>query len=283
MVTAAGVQLCTEGFGDPDDPTMLLIAGAASSMDYWDVELCRRLAHGGRFVLRYDHRDTGRSASSPPGEPSYTAHDLATDPLRILDALGISHAHVVGISMGGGIAQQLAAHQPERIQTIALMATSPAGARSDDSPLPGMEPQVAAAFDKPAPEPAWDDRDAVIDYLVESERPFAGALGFDEERTHRLATIVVDRTSDIRAAVTNHWILDDGTPAPFRLADIHVPTMVLHGTTDPFFPFAHGEALVAEIPQASLIPLEGMGHQTPPPSLWDVVVPALLHHTRSTR
>jgi pimeloyl-ACP methyl ester carboxylesterase len=278
LVTTDGVELCLETFGDPADPAVLLISGLAASMDWWDVELCERLAGHGRFVVRYDHRDTGRSESSPAGKPSYTGDDLVADPLRVLDALGIARAHAVGISMGGGIAQHLAAQHPERLDSITLISTTAAGARADRTSLPEMEPRIAATFHDPAPEPAWDDRAAVVEYLVENERPFAGSLGFDEDRVRRVAEAVVDRTRDIAASQVNHWAVE-GSEFGFRLADIDVPTLVLHGTADPLFPFGHGEALAAEIRGAALVPLEGMGHQTPPPELWDVVVPAIARHT----
>ncbi|HEV8153247.1 MAG TPA: alpha/beta fold hydrolase, partial [Solirubrobacteraceae bacterium] len=105
MVNAGGgAELCVETTGDPGAPPILLIAGASSSMDYWDEELCRRLAGRGRRVVRYDHRDTGRSTSYPAGAPGYTGADLTTDALAVLDGLGLDRAHLVGLSMGGGIA-----------------------------------------------------------------------------------------------------------------------------------------------------------------------------------
>lgn len=206
--------------------------------------------------------------------------DLTTDSLRILDALGVAHAHLVGVSAGGGIPQELAALHPGRVLTITLIATSPAGARADQTPLPPMEPRLAATFNDPAPEPAWDDRAAVVDHLVEDERNLAGSLGLDEDRTRHLASIVVDRTRNVQASMTNHWILiEHDSPVQFRLADITVPTLVLHGTADPLFPLGHGEALATEISGARLLPLEGMGHEVPPPQLWDIVVPAIVRHT----
>lgn len=274
-----GVQLCVEPFGDAADPALLLISGAAASMDWWDAAFCERLAAGGRYVVRYDHRDTGRSTASPAGAPTYSGDDLATDPLAILDALGVARAHLAGLSMGGGIAQQLAAHHPARLLSLTLISTSPAGERRDQSDLPPPASRVAATFADPPSEPDWGDRDAVVDYLVEGERPFAGSLGFDEEWVRRVARIVVDRSRDIAASVTNHLLLAGESEHPFRLADIGVRTLVLHGTDDPLFPLAHGEALAAEIPGAAFLPLEGMGHQVPPPELWDVVVPAIVGHT----
>jgi pimeloyl-ACP methyl ester carboxylesterase len=273
-----GVELCAETFGDPEHPALVVIAGGASSMDYWDAGLCRRLAGAGLFVVRYDHRDTGRSSASPPGSPSYTGVDLATDPLRVLDALGVTRAHLAGVSMGGGISQELAAHRPDRVLSITLIAASAAGERDDDRPLPPPSPRLAATFDDPVTDPDWSDRDAVVDHLLATGRLYAGSLGFDAARERRLARAMVDRTRDIRAATTNHWILE-GESAPFRLADIRVPTLVLHGTDDPMFPFPHGEALAAGIPGARLVPLEGMGHEHPPPPVWDTVVREVAAHT----
>ena len=135
-------------------------------MDGWSPAWCARLAQEGRRVLRYDHRDTGRSGTSPPGHPSYTGADLAADPLR-LHALGVPRAHLVGLSMGGAIAQPLAARHPERVATLTLIATTPAGDRADDTPLPAPEPRLVATFDDPGPEPDWSDRAAVVDHLVE--------------------------------------------------------------------------------------------------------------------
>jgi pimeloyl-ACP methyl ester carboxylesterase len=281
LVTVDEVELCLESFGDPADPALLLIGGAASSMDWWDVRFCRRLADAGRFVIRYDHRDTGRSETSPVGKPGYTGVDLTADALRILDALGVRRAHLVGISMGGGIAQELAAQHPDRVRSLTLIATTAAGARADRTPLPGVEPRVAAVFENPPPEPDWTDRAAVVEYVVDAERPFSGALGVDEDRVRGIARIVVDRTRDVAASMSNHWVLDDSSAPEFRLAEITAPTLVLHGTSDPFFPLAHGRALAYGIPGARLLPLDGMGHEVPPPPTWDVVVPAIVAHTAS--
>src|SRR3712207_21755 len=107
------VDLCFETIGDSADPTLLLIGGMGASMDWWDDELCARFADGGRLDVRYDHRDTGRSPTSPVGAPEYTATDLTLDPLRVLDELGIERAHLLGVSMGGGIGQSLAARHAD--------------------------------------------------------------------------------------------------------------------------------------------------------------------------
>ena len=275
MVEVDGVRLCVEAFGSPGDPAVLLIAGAAQSMIWWDAGFCDHLAAAGRFVVRYDQRDTGRSTSSPAGRPTYTAADLATDPLRVLDGLGVPAAHVVGLSMGGGVAQVLAVSEPDRVRTLTLVSTTPAGPH-DGPPLPGPEPQVAAAD---TTEPDWQDRAAVLAHRVEVERPCAGSLGFDERRTRLLATLEVDRTTDMAASMTNHFLLSDAWPAGARLEDVRAPTLVLHGTTDPVFPLEHGRALARLVPGARLVELDGVGHEQPPPARWDVVLPALLEHT----
>ena len=258
------VRLCVDIVGAADDPTILLISGAAESMDGWDPVWCRQLAAAGRRVVRYDHRDTGRSTASPAGHPSYPGSALSGDVLRILDALDVDRAHLVGLSMGGGIAQELAARHPDRVATLTLIATSPAGRRQDDAPLPPPEPRVAETFDDPPPEPDWTDRQAVVDYLVESYRPYAGSLGFDEPATRRLVEHVVDRTVDIEAASKNHWLVAGDEDEGFAMSDIVAPTLVIHGTTDPMFPLAHGEALAREIRERHAPPGAGHGPRATP-------------------
>ena len=103
FVDVNGVRLCAETFGHADEPAVLLVHGACASMLWWDRDLCERLAASGRFVVRYDQRDTGRSTTCPAGSPDYSMADLAGDAVGILDAIGVSRAHVVGRSMGGGL------------------------------------------------------------------------------------------------------------------------------------------------------------------------------------
>jgi pimeloyl-ACP methyl ester carboxylesterase len=275
MVVANGVELCIQTFGDPESPAILLIGGAASSMDWWEDEFCERLASGPRFVIRYDLRDTGQSVSYEPGAPRYGGLDLVADAVGVLDALRVARAHVVGISMGGGIAQQLALDHADRVASLTLIASSPGG-----PDLPPMSDELASHFAQPAPEPDWSDRAAVIDYIVEGERPFAGSHQVDEESVRALAGRIVDRTVNIASSMTNHWILEGGgEPMRPRLGEITATTLVLHGTEDPLFPYSHAEALAAEIPGARLVPLEGMGHEMPPRPVWDQVVAAILDHT----
>jgi pimeloyl-ACP methyl ester carboxylesterase len=280
MVAANGVDLCVQTFGDPATPAILLIGGAASSMDWWPEELCERLARGPRLVIRYDLRDTGQSSSYEPGAPSYGQLDLVEDAVGLLDALGITRAHLVGISMGGGIAQGLALDHADRVASMTLLSTSPGGPGGPANPdLPPMSDTLALQFAHPPPEPDWSDRAAVIDFIVEGQRPFRGSLPFDEQGLRALAATIVDRTATIASSMSNHWIIDGGEPVRPRLGEIAAPTLVLHGTEDPLFPLAHGEALAREIPGARLLPLEGVGHEVPPPPVWDQVVEAILDHT----
>ena len=150
VVLANGVDICVDTFGDPDDPTVLLIAGMTSSMDWWEPEFCRRLAAAGRFVIRYDHRDTGRSVSYPPGSPGYSADDLVADAAGVLEALQCPSAHVVGISMGGALAQVLALSRPELVDSLTLISTS---AGAGDADLPPISPELRDSFDNPRRSP----------------------------------------------------------------------------------------------------------------------------------
>jgi len=280
MIQANGVDLCIETFGDPADPAILLIGGAAASMDWWEDEFCRRLATSDRHVIRYDLRDTGRSTSSEPGAPDYSQLDLAADAVGILDTLGIDQAHIVGISMGAGIGQRLALEHPNRVASLTLFSTSPGGPGGPDNPdLPPMSDRIKAMFSEPGPEPDWSNREAAIGAIVEGERTFAGTLAFDEAHVRSLAERIVDRTGNIASSMTNHWILEGDGPIRPRLGEITAPALVLHGTADPLFPYGHGEALARELSNARLIPLEGGGHQYPHRTLWNIVIPAILEHT----
>jgi pimeloyl-ACP methyl ester carboxylesterase len=280
IVRANGVELCVETFGTPADPAILLIAGGANSMDWWEDDFCERLAAGPRFVARYDHRDTGQSVSYPPGTPGYTGRDLVDDAIGVLDALAIERAHLVGMSMGAGIAQEAALAFPDRVASLTLIAASPAVHGGPDRPrLPPPSAELAARFASPPPAPDWSDREAVIDYFIDDVKAHEGSVPSDDAALRKLVARVVDRTRNMESSMTNHFAVEDGEPIPGQVSDIAAPTLVLHGTEDPLFPIAHGEALAAEIPNARLLLLEGMGHEVPPRPLWDQVVPAILEHT----
>lgn len=277
---ANGVDLCVQMFGEPADPAILLISGAECSMDWWEDEFCELLAAGRRFVIRYDQRDTGQSITYPPGAPEYDGTDLTEDAVGVLDALGRERAHIVGMSSGGGIGQELALLHADRVVTLTLISTSPVGPRPAARPeLPSMSKELATRFAAAAPEPDWSDREAVIDHIVEGLRPFSGSLPFEADRQRDLVERVVDRTINIESSMKNHWLLEEGEPVSRPVSEIAAPTLVLHGTEDPLFPYEHGEGLAREIPGARLVPLEGAGHELPPRPLWNIVAAAILEHT----
>jgi pimeloyl-ACP methyl ester carboxylesterase len=271
MIEANGVELCTEPFGDPAEPPILLVMGIGASMLWWEEGFCRLLADGGRFVIRYDHRDTGRSVTYEPGRPQYTGADLVADAVGVLDAYGIAAAHVVGASAGGAFAQLLSLGFPGRVLSLVLISTSPAtpGERSLPAATERFNDFLASA------DVDWSDRASVIDYLVAYERMLAGGVRpFDEAAWRELVGRDVERARDI-AASENHTLIPEGDVLSEPISSIGVPTLVIHGSADPMFPLAHGRALAEEIPGARLLTLEGAGHGVDRAD-WQTIVRAIL-------
>jgi pimeloyl-ACP methyl ester carboxylesterase len=274
MIEANGVELCTEAFGDPADPPILLIMGVGASMLWWEEGFCQILADGGRFVIRYDHRDTGRSTSYPPGRPAYTGADLTADAAAVLDAYSLSAAHLVGVSAGGGIAQEVALGSPERVLSLVLISTTAVSSSGRELPPP------TEAFTRfaSAARVDWDDRESVIDYQVAYSRMLAGGRReFDEAAMRELVRRDVERARDF-AAAQNHDVLPPGRSPDEPISSIAVPTLVIHGAADPAFPPEHGEALAKEIPGARLLLLENAGHGVGRAD-WETVAVAILEQT----
>ncbi|HEX6674794.1 MAG TPA: alpha/beta fold hydrolase [Actinomycetes bacterium] len=274
MVKANGVELCTEPFGNPADPPVLLVTGVGSSMLWWEEGFCRMLAGARRFVVRYDHRDTGRSVTYEPGRPEYTGADLVADAAGVLDAYGIPAAHVVGVSAGGAFAQLLALGFADRVRSLVLISTSPAlpGERALPPPTGEFTRLVATA------KVDWSDAESVIEYLVDYSRMLAGGQRpFDEAAARELVRHDVERARDVAAAQNHEAIPDDGRSRG-PLSSIDVPTLVIHGSADPMFPLAHGKALADEIPGARLLTLEGAGHGVDRAD-WETIVRAIVGHT----
>ncbi len=280
IIQANGVDLCAEAFGDPADPAILLLHGAGNSMLSWDEELCERLAAGRRFVIRYDRRDAGRSVTYERGAPPYSGRDLVDDVVGLLDSFGLASAHLVGMSAGAALAQLVALEHPDRVASLTLASSTPGIPGEETQDLPGVSDELRAVFANEPPEPDWADRAAVIDYLVEAERPYAArSRPFDEAAMRELAGRVFDRSLDIAANLTNPYLVDTGDPWRHRLGAVAAPTLVVHGTEDPLLPYAHGVALADAIPGAELLALEHTGHEYFPRTTWDLVVPAILRHT----
>jgi pimeloyl-ACP methyl ester carboxylesterase len=274
MIEANGVQLCTEPFGDPDDPPLLLVMGMGGSMLWWEEGFCRMLADGGRFVIRYDHRDTGRSITYQPGRPEYTGEDMVADAAGVLEAYGIPAAHVVGVSMGGALAQLVALDFADRVLSLVLISTSPAlaGNRTLPPSTEGFARFVASV------EVDWSDADSMIEYLVDYWRVLAGdQRPFDEAGVRELARRDVERARNV-AAAQNHGAIPDGERRRGPLSSITAPTLVIHGTADPMFRLGHGEAVAEEIPNARLLKLEGAGHGVDRRD-WETTARAILEHT----
>jgi pimeloyl-ACP methyl ester carboxylesterase len=247
---------------------------------WWEEGFCELLANQGRFVIRYDHRDTGRSISYEPGAAPYSLRDLAEDVVGLLDAFSLESAHLVGMSVGGWIGQLVALDHPDRVASLTLISTSPTAGPGDPD-LPEMSQELQAFFAQEDSEPDWSDREAVIDYIVEGERPFAGSRPFEEAAIRAIAARVFDRTTNFASSITNHAGIDSGDRWRERLGEVSVPTLVIHGTEDPMYPYGNALALAKEIPGAQLLALERVGHEVPPRALWDVVVPAIMQHTAS--
>jgi pimeloyl-ACP methyl ester carboxylesterase len=274
MVEANGVALCTEPFGDPADAPILLVMGLGGSMLWWEEDFCRQLAAGGRFVIRYDHRDTGRSVTYEPGRPGYGGADLVTDAVGVLDAYGLPAAHMVGVSAGGGLAQLLALEFADRVRSLVLISTSPA--TPGDRGLPGPTEEFGRFVATAGVE--WSEPESVIEYLVGYSRVLAGeARPFDEVAARALVRRDIERARN-SAALQNHDLLAGDDQSTGALSAITVPTLVIHGTADPLFPLPHGEALADEIPGATLLTLEGAGHGVDRAD-WDTIVHVILDHT----
>jgi pimeloyl-ACP methyl ester carboxylesterase len=274
MIEVNGVELCTEPLGDPADPPILLVMGIGGSMLWWEEGFCRMLVEGGRFVIRYDHRDTGRSVTYESGRPEYTGADLVADAVGVLDAYRIPAAHVVGVSAGGAFAQLLALGFPDRILSLVLISTSPA--TPGERRLPSATERYARFL--ATAEVDWSDQESVIEYLVDYSRVLAGGeRPFDEAAIRTLVSRDVARARNI-AASENHGVIADGEVSRKSLSSIAVPTLVIHGTADPMFPAEHGQALAAEIPGARLLTLDGAGHGVERAD-WGTIVRAIIGHT----
>ena len=281
VASVNGVQIAYETFGDPADPTVLLIMGLGVQMLGWDERFCRMLVERGYRVVRFDNRDVGRStkieggprpdvmaaAAGDGSSASYLLDDMADDCVGLLDEIGADAAHLVGASQGGMIAQTVAIRHPERVLSlVSIMSTT--GNRAVGQPHPEAIP---ALLTRP---PA--DRDGFIDFVVGVWKVL-GSPGFevDEEalRAHAGASydrgIFPDGTARQLVAI---MASGDRTEA---LRGLDVPTTVVHGTDDILIDVSGGRATAAAIPGARLDLIEGMGHDMPPavwPRLVDLIV-----------
>jgi proline iminopeptidase len=259
--------------GPPDGPPILLIMGLGMQLVAWPQPLCAGLVARGFRVIRFDNRDAGLSSKSPwrprvglrtlmfaawlglPVRPPYTLDDMAEDAAGLMDALGVKRAHIVGVSMGGMIAQILAAKHAERAKSLVSMMST-----SGRKGLPGPEPRIARALLRRRPQ----SPDAAIDFGVNLLQ-LIGSPGFPASRAH--LTTVVERA--IRRCYNPRGLarqLLAITTAPSRvelLRAIRVPTLVMHGADDPLMPLAAGKDTADSIAGARLMVIPGWGHDLP--------------------
>lgn len=274
FITSGEVRLWSERTGSPDDPAVLLIMGTSAQGIGWPDELVDVLVAGGRQVIRFDHRDTGRSTCVDFAARPYALADMAADAAAVLDGYRIPAAHVAGASLGGAISQWLALHRPDRVLSLTAIMTGPLGhdagpawarAFAGQDPDPGDLPPPSPRFLRHLAERATlpsTTREEKIAAGVETWRALNGdARPFDEPAARRFVEASYDRATNFDAAVNHDQAGRQMTPDRLvPLSEITAPTLVIHGTDDPLRPLPHGRALAAQIPQARLETVPGMGH-----------------------
>lgn len=289
FAAANGIALCYDTFGEPVDPPLVLIMGLAAQMIVWDDEFCRRLAARGFWVIRFDNRDIGKSTRfSEARTPRllelvlaqttrikfripYTLGDMAADTVGLMDALGIGSAHVVGASMGGAIAQEIAILSPARLRSMTSIMSS-----TGDPRLPGPTPRALAVLAKKVPL----DRAGYIREYVATWSVLAGkTLPFDAERTARQGAAAYDRGINPPGVARQMLAMIASGDRRKRLRGVRVPTLVVHGTDDPLVPDAGGRDTARTIPGAQLLLIEGMGHSFPP-DVWPRIIGAVARHAQ---
>jgi len=267
----SGVTIHFETSGDRDDVPLLLVNGLGSQLVGWDPVLIDALLARGLFVIVFDNRDVGLSqwfddhpvdaiaamAAGAAGEPvdaPYRLTDMAADGVAVLDELGVSRAHVVGVSMGGMIAQTMAIEHPDRVATLTSIMSS-----TGDRDLPGPTPEAQRALLQP---PA-SEREVAIANSIAGARAIGSPEHFDEEFARWRAETAYDRAYH-PAGVARQLagIVASGSRSD-ALASLAVPTLVIHGAADPLVPVEAGRRTAERIPNAELLEIEGMGHDMP--------------------
>jgi pimeloyl-ACP methyl ester carboxylesterase len=274
QVQANGITIAYESFGSSDKEAILLIAGWGVQMTMWPNELCEELVQRGYRVIRFDNRDVGLSThlnslgrpdweailkANNAGKPlplPYSLADMAKDAIELLSALGIEQAHIVGASMGGHIAQLVAINYPKR--TLSLTSISSGTGNPD---MPGMTAKVQAL---PPPPPAGSDIESIIKREILVKKTI-GSLAYptDENLLHEQIRHEVERNYDPISLERQTVAVLFGGDRRVELRKLNVPTMVLHGDADPMVPVENGRDTAANIPNAELRIIPGMGHDIP--------------------
>jgi pimeloyl-ACP methyl ester carboxylesterase len=283
--TVGDIELAYETFGDPGDTPLLLISGLGSQMISYADELCADLAAQGLFVIRFDNRDVGlsthlHSAGLPAlgdvrrGDRSsvhYELADMAGDAAGLVQALGLDSVHVVGVSMGGMIAQRVAITYPERVRSLtSIMSTT-----GDRSVGGASEAAQAVLYAPPA-----NDRDEAIERQLQTSRVIGSpGFPFDEEAIRARAGLAYDRAHDPAGVARQMAAI---VTSPDRTADlgrVTVPTLVIHGSDDALVNVSGGRATAAAVPGAELVVIEGMGHDLPR-ALWPELTERITAHIK---
>jgi len=286
IVRSGDLELWTESFGDASRPTVLLIMGAMNPGIFWPDGFCAEIAEAGYHVIRYDHRDTGQSSSVDFKKYPYSLDDLARDALMVLDGYRVSRAHVVGLSMGGFLAQLLALDHADRVLTLTLMMTSPdqrvyfAATMGQDTSRYSLPPPSQKFLEHLASARRNPPRTAeeAISSAVEGWRICNGSgIPFDAESISRLQQRSWARAKAPWAAVNHVLATVDEPGRTERLGHITVPTLVIHGQNDPCLPVEHGIALAKAVLGARLVVIPEMGHLLPT-SLSSQIARMILEH-----
>jgi len=263
------VELCYEPFGEPDRPAVLLAMGLGTQMIGWHADFCGELADRGFHVIRYDNRDVGRSThldDRPPPKPreiltrrirrpAYLLADMAADGIGLLDALGIERAHVVGASMGGMIAQTMAARHPDQVLSLVSIMSS-TGSRWSGQPAPRILPVF---LQKPASSREdYQERIVKLFALVGSPK-----FERDDDELRELAGTSWDRGIDPAGFARQLGAIIASGHRAADLKQIRVPTLVIHGKSDRLVRPSGGRATARAIPGARLELVDGMGHDLP--------------------
>jgi pimeloyl-ACP methyl ester carboxylesterase len=287
LAPANGIELCYDTFGDRDAAPLILIMGLAAQMIAWDEEFCALLASRGYWVIRFDNRDIGLSTKfNQRGVPDvlamltgqrgatalpYTLRDMANDAVGLMDALGIESAHVVGASMGGAIAQEMAIHYPSRVRTLTSIMSS--------TGEPGLPPPTAEAMEiLLAPMPT--DRESYFARYAQTWAVLRGpGFPLDEARDAERAAKIFDRGLNPPGVARQLAAIVASGSRKDVLGAVGVPVLVIHGDVDPLVPLAGGIATVNAIPGAKLVVIKGMGHALPI-SMWPQIIEAIVSHAK---
>ncbi|XYD11376.1 alpha/beta hydrolase [Methylobacterium sp. NMS12] len=276
-LSANGITLAYDSFGDAAAETILLIAGLGTQMIRWTETFCRALVDRGFRVVRFDNRDAGRStaftahgamdfatlsaalAEGRRPDLAYTLADMALDAVGLLDALSVRRAHVVGRSMGGMVAQILASEHPARVGSLTAIMSS-----TGNPDLPAAAPDAMALMMRPAPDPSLDAAGFVAQAVAVARRLAGRSDPLDEAAYRALVDAELSRgyVPDGFGRQLAAMVLAGDRRA--RLAAIRAPTLVVHGTEDPLFPLACGQDIADAIPGAAWLPIQGMGHDLSP-------------------